>query len=94
MDFAAGPATEQDFAAQHHRLSTDSASPFVRWLVVQRRDATGIDSLVGCELRRIPQGGATILDRPEWLEVLHDRFGIELDPEERKLIWGRVQYSR
>ena len=94
MDFRPAVATEPDFADRHEWLSTDPQSPFVRWLVVQRRDATGIDSLVDRELQRVPDGDTRVLDRAEWAEVLHDVFGIELAADEADALWARVQYSR
>ena len=94
MDFRPGVATATDFADRHEWLSTDPQSPFVRSLVVQRRDATGIDSLVDRELQRVPDGDTRVLDRVEWAEVLHDVFGIELGADEADALWARVQYSR
>jgi len=94
MDFRPGVATQPDFADRHEWLSTAPQSPFVRWLTVQRRDGTGIDSLVDRELQRVPDGDTRVLDRSEWTQVLHDVFGIELGAGEAGALWERVQYSR
>jgi N-hydroxyarylamine O-acetyltransferase len=94
MDFRPGVATQDDFAEQHDRLSTDPESPFVRWFTVQRRHADGIDALVDREMRHIPGDDGTVLGRADWLAVLHDVFGIELDAGEADALWARVQYSR
>jgi N-hydroxyarylamine O-acetyltransferase len=94
MDFRPGRATQADFEERQEWLSTAPESPFVQWFTVQRRDRDGIDSLVGRELRRLPDGDGTILDRDELITTVHDLFGIELDEYERDAIWARVQYSR
>ena len=76
-------------------LSTSPDSGFVKYLVVQRRDATGVDSLRGLSLRRIGAGaGASTLEsQSELIEVLVDRFGLDLSPvvpEARATLWAKV----
>ena len=70
------------FAQQHLRLSTEPDSLFVQYLIVQRRDAGGVDILVGLGLRRVdgtdtkPQ---VLTDRADWFAALHDVFGLRFD---------------
>ena len=95
MDFRPTRATQDDFAERHEWLSTAPESPFVRWFTVQRRDEHGVDAVIDSVLHHFPDGVQTRLDtRDDWLAVLHDRFGIALDAEERDALWARVQYSR
>ena len=53
----------------------------MKYLVVQRRDATGVDSLRGLLLRRIGSGAgeSTLTSQTELIDVLVDRFGLDLD---------------
>jgi N-hydroxyarylamine O-acetyltransferase len=103
MDFRPTEATQQDFQARHHYLSTSPDSPFVRTCSIQRRDATGVDALTGCVLHRIPGGEATTLDtEDEWFGAIREVFGMPLDDTDRAALWRRVrtaheawlQYSR
>jgi N-hydroxyarylamine O-acetyltransferase len=103
MDFRPTEATQQDFQARHHYLSTSPDSPFVRTCSIQKRDATGVDALTGCVLHRIPGGEATTLDtEDEWFGAIRAVFGMPLDDIDRAALWRRVrtaheawlQYSR
>ena len=74
------------FADRHEWLSTDPESGFVKFLVVQRRDADGVDVLKGCTVRRLGDGAfdTTITTEAELREVLTDRFRLDLsdvDPD-------------
>lgn len=101
MDFAPGAAGPEDFAATHIRLSTSPDSPFVRTVAVQRRDASGVDTLRGRVLSRI-EGSAEcgmvrreeeLTDPASWFGALADVFGLTLQdvPEDRRrALWERV----
>jgi len=70
------------FAQQHAHLSTSPESLFVQYLIVQRRDAGGVDILVGLGLRRVDaDGGAVRLltERADFFAALHDVFGLRFD---------------
>lgn len=96
MDFRAGPAAMEEFAARHAYLSTDPASGFVRVSTVQRRDATGVDALTGLVLSRTGTGprASRVLDtRPEWFAAIDAVFGLplrDLDAGARDALWARV----
>ena len=95
MSFRAEPATTSAFADKHRWLSTSPESGFVRTLTVQRRDASGIDVLRGCVLRRIgdDSADAVVDERAEWFDALGDMFGLRLDGvglEARDALWTRV----
>ena len=103
MDFRPAQATQDDFQARHHYLSTAPDSPFVRTCSIQRRDATGVDALTGCVLERIPTGESAVLDtEDEWFGAIREVFGMPLDDIDRAALWRRVraahqawlQYSR
>ena len=69
----------------------------MRTLTAQRRDATGVDLLHNCVLRRIDGDGASV--RPidtagEWYATLTGRFGLNLDdlgPDTRARLWARTR---
>jgi N-hydroxyarylamine O-acetyltransferase len=96
MDFRPGRATTEDFEARHRYLSADPRSPFVRTCSIQRRDATGIDTLTGCVLKRlgVPAPEPTTLDAPSrWFEALADVFDLplaDLTKAERHRLFARV----
>jgi N-hydroxyarylamine O-acetyltransferase len=101
MDFRPTRATEADFAARHVFLSTSPESGFVRVCSVQRRDATGVDSLRGCVLNRLDStthsdngSGGTLETSREWYEALADIFGLpmtDVSPGYREQLWQRVR---
>jgi N-hydroxyarylamine O-acetyltransferase len=97
MDFRATRATIEDFAARHEILSTSPESSFVRTCSVQRRDADGVDGLVGCVLRRDGLAGSssrTLETQGEWFQALADVFDLPLtdvDAAERDALWRRVR---
>jgi arylamine N-acetyltransferase len=95
MDFEPRVADVPDFQTRHEYLSASPESGFVRTCVVQRRDASGVDSLRGCVLHRIgDQPSQRVLDTStEWFEALADVFGLpltDLGPAARDRLWRRV----
>ncbi|MEV6488990.1 arylamine N-acetyltransferase [Actinoplanes sp. NPDC051633] len=98
MDFRASPAEMSAFADQHKFLSTSPDSGFVRVATVQRRDATGVDSLRGLVLTRVGDADTrTVLeDRRDYFTALADVFGLTLDdvpPAGRDAFWERLAAS-
>lgn len=97
MVFAPEPVELSSFAAMHHRLSTSPESGFVRVLQAQLRDATGVDMLRGCVLRRIDAAGTyerTLDSADDWYDVLADVFHLDLsdvEAPERAALWDRVR---
>ena len=68
----------------------------MKYLVVQRRDATGVDSLRGLSLRRIGSdaGESTLASRSELIDVLVDRFGLDLSrvgPDGGAALWDKLR---
>jgi N-hydroxyarylamine O-acetyltransferase len=109
MDFRPDHATTADFEQRHEYLSTSPESMFVRTCSVQRRDATGVDALTGCVLKRIgrnPPAPRTLETSGEWFGALADVFDLpltDLTKHQRDGLWARVrdaherwlaQYSR
>ena len=97
MDFRPQRATQDDFRARHLHLSTSPESGFVRTCSVQRRDARGVDMLIGCVLGRLESGDRTrvTLDtRDEWFGALRDVFDLPLGDvgaAAREALWRRVR---
>jgi arylamine N-acetyltransferase len=82
MSWRAAPAEIPAFEAQHTRLSTAPDSLFVQYLIVQRRDATGVDIMVGLGLRRVDETQSAVrvlTERADWFAALHDQFGLRFD---------------
>jgi N-hydroxyarylamine O-acetyltransferase len=80
MTWLAAPTGMDAFAGRHVHLSTSAESPFVRWLVLQRRHADGVDVLKGLSLTRTaPTETSTTIDsRDELVDVLQDVFGVDI----------------
>ena len=96
MVWRSDEASIDAFVAHNEWLSTSPDSGFVKYLVVQRRDATGVDSLRGLVLRRIGSGAgeSTLASQTELIDVLVDRFGLDLgdvEPEARTALWKKVR---
>ncbi len=93
MDFAPETAVMSDFAEKHVELSTSADSGFVRTLVLQRRDADGVDSLRALTLSRLP-GGKTVLESPaEWWTAIEDVFAVPragFTGEEQDRLWRQA----
>lgn len=85
------------FAERHGWLSTSPESGFVRYLTVQRRDATGADVLRGLVLKRVGMTTTecTLETEAQLFEVLGDVFGlsIDLETEVRQELWTRLDTS-
>jgi N-hydroxyarylamine O-acetyltransferase len=95
MAWRAAPAAIDAFAARNEWLSTSPDSGFVKFLVVQRRDATGVDSLRGLVLERIgtEASQSTVETKGELIDVLADHFGLDLGPvgaDAREALWEDV----
>jgi arylamine N-acetyltransferase len=94
MDFRAETAVQSEFQATHEWLSSAPESGFVKTLIVQRRDATGTDTLRGRILGRQPSGERRELtSATEWYQALADVFGLTLEDVpagERAELWRRV----
>lgn len=89
IEVGEGPTGPADVLAAHAGLTTPPEGPFTRVLVVQRRDATGVDSLRCCLLRRIQPGGSTetvLATYDAWRGALTDVLGLPLaDVDEEDL---------
>lgn len=95
MSWLARPTDIDAFAARHEHLSTSPDSPFVRWLVVQRRHPDGVDVLRGLHLSKAGTGPTrqVVEDSDTLLDVLRDVFGLDIadrSSEERAALWTRV----
>ncbi|NRQ38029.1 arylamine N-acetyltransferase [Nonomuraea sp. NN258] len=95
MDFGPEPAAMSAFLAKHHELSTSPESGFVRVAVVQRRDASGVDTLRGLVLTRLGNGAHTVTlnTARDYYAALADVFGLPLDDvpaEEKDKLWTRL----
>jgi N-hydroxyarylamine O-acetyltransferase len=95
MIWRGDPSPIQAFADSHRFLSRSPESPFVRLLLVQRRDATGADILNGLTLRRIGAGerASTLASKAELLACLGDVFGLDLRPvpdSDLDALWQRL----
>jgi arylamine N-acetyltransferase len=97
IDIRKEPARQQEFHRWHHYLVSSPESRLVRALTVMRRDASSIDTLTGCLLRRVDGTGRTVRElstRGEWFEALADVFALELtdlEPERREALWAKVR---
>ena len=96
MSWWSAPAEMPDFAAQHQRLSTSPDSLFVQYLIVQRRDADGVDIMLGLGLRRVDDAkapGRALTERADWFDALADVFGLRFDgvePEALDRLWEKM----
>jgi len=95
MTWRSEAAAIDAFAPRNVWLSTSPESGFVKLLVVQRRDATGVDSLRGLVLRRIGAGAteSTLETKTELMDALADHFGLDLGPvgpSAREALWEAV----
>ncbi len=98
MDFTLAPAVWTDFLARHTHLSTSPDSSFVKAVMVYRRDALGVDGLLGCVLHRIegPQAHSRreLTSSGEWFEAATDLFGLDLtalSAADRERLWTRIR---
>lgn len=85
-----------DFEAKHRWLSTSPESGFVKVAMAERRDATGVDVVLGLVRSRIGENALTagaVTDRGEWFGLLADLFDIRFDasgPEACDRLWANV----
>lgn len=96
MEVGEGVATIDDFARRHHEFCTDATSALRRVVSVQRRDALGVDLLIGLRRSRREGGGTrsrVLADRDEWFACLEDDFGLELAAldDRRDDLWTLVR---
>ncbi|HEX4817490.1 MAG TPA: arylamine N-acetyltransferase [Nonomuraea sp.] len=96
MDFGPERADMSAFEKMHNHLTTSPTSGFVRVAVVQRRDASGVDSLRGLVLSRIGAGAHTVtLDTArDYYAALADVFDLPLDDvsaAEKDKLWHRLR---
>ncbi len=78
--FDSNPVPLDAFAAHHFEQSHAATSLFVAMLLAHRRDATGIDSMIGLVLARIETDRVqqVLDDRDDWFAALADIFGVTL----------------
>ena len=90
--FDSEPVSLDAFAAHHHEQSHAPTSLFVSMLLAHRRDATGVDSLIGLVLGRVESERTqrVLDDRDDWFDALADVFGVSLldvDAPRREALW-------
>ncbi|MEV4367395.1 arylamine N-acetyltransferase [Nonomuraea sp. NPDC049637] len=95
MDFERTPTEMSAFADMHNHLSTSPSSGFVRTAVVQRRDASGVDTLRGLVLTRVGAGSHSItLDTArDYYAALADVFSLTFDDltdQDAERLWSRL----
>ncbi|MFI9589152.1 arylamine N-acetyltransferase [Nonomuraea sp. NPDC052265] len=95
MDFERTSTDMSAFAEMHNHLSTSPSSGFVRTAVVQRRDASGVDTLRGLVLTRVGAGSRSItLDTArDYYAALADVFRLtfdDLSTQDAEGLWSRL----
>ncbi|MEU8134250.1 arylamine N-acetyltransferase family protein [Streptodolium elevatio] len=96
MDFAREPVALDVFAEKHEWLSTSPESSFVRTCALLRRDAKGVDSLIGCVLKRVDASGEVVVEletEHDWYTAVADVFGLtlfDIGDEQRHELWAAV----
>ncbi len=76
------PVDQPVVEAAHARLSSPQDGRFAKLLVVQRRDATGVDTVRGCLWHRIEADGHTeteLASYDQWREALADGTRLTMD---------------
>jgi N-hydroxyarylamine O-acetyltransferase len=96
MSWRAEAAEINAFSERNAWLSSSPESGFVKYLVMARRDATGVDTLRGLSWKRIGEGAnaSTIASQAELIDALVDVFGLDLasvDGDARAALWDKVQ---
>jgi arylamine N-acetyltransferase len=100
MDFEIRRSSADEFVEAHEVLSTSPTSTFVQWILVQRRDATGVDKLVSCALRRTDGTRTTqrlLGSASEWFAALADVFLLTLDDVDadgKEWLWRRARVAQ
>ena len=96
MAWSSGPADDALHARQHHRLSTDPESGFVRVGITQTRHADHVEVVRGLLPIRVGAGagiGEPLTERRAWFDALADRFGLTFDDVEDAVLdrlWART----
>jgi N-hydroxyarylamine O-acetyltransferase len=93
--FDSTPVAIDAFAGHHFEQSHADTSLFVSMLLAHRRDAGGIDSLIGLVLARVEaeRTQRVLDDRDDWFAALADVFGITLvdvDTARRDALWHKT----
>ena len=93
--FDSTPVPVEAFAPDHFEQSHADTSLFVSMLLAHRRDATGIDSMIGLVLARVETDrDQRVLDRrDDWFAALADVFGItmvDVDASRRDALWRKT----
>ena len=97
FDMAAEPATTNDFAAMHTKLSTDPESGFVRTATIMRRVGARAEVLRGCVFSERDGDDEQLHEidaADDWWGLVIDRFGLaygDLSTAERDELWRRVR---
>ncbi|MEO8264206.1 MAG: arylamine N-acetyltransferase [Ilumatobacteraceae bacterium] len=93
MNFGSRPATVDEFAARHERLSTSPDSSFVRNVTAQRRRRDDVTWIRALTYARRDSAGVTtnyVTSRDEWFALLADEFFLPLDgvdPAAKDRLW-------
>lgn len=96
MDFGPEPTGMSAFTEKHRELTTSPESGFVRVASVQRRDASGVDSLRGLVLSRRGDRthSVTLAAQEDYFDALADVFGLtfaDVTAGERAKLWDRLR---
>ncbi len=97
VEVTRGDTSQRAVAAVHAELSDPVGGHFARFLAVQRRDATGVDQVLGCELRRVEAGRteeAELTSYADWRAALTDAVGLPLDDVEDDALRDLWQRTR
>ncbi|MEP7203135.1 MAG: arylamine N-acetyltransferase [Ilumatobacteraceae bacterium] len=97
MGFRSATASVDEFADMHRHLSTSPTSGFVRVVIAERRDATGITWLRALTRGQRDRSGVTtsfVTDRDDWFGVLADEFFLrfeDVDAAAKDRLWASAQ---
>lgn len=99
VEITSDPVTQAQVEASHAELSRPDGGRFARFLAVHRRDADGVDQLLGCTLRRVTPDGVDeteLTTYDAWRGALTDAVGVPLDDvdtDDLADLWRRTQVS-
>ncbi len=96
MSWRSEPTEMNAFAERNGWFQPSPDSGFVKLMVVQRRDATGVDILRGLVLSRVGEGAttSTIESNLDFGHVLGDVFGLDIGPADdpaRTALWAKLR---
>lgn len=97
VEVSSAPTDQSAVLAAHRELSTPPEGHFTRLLVVQRRHATGVDTVRGCLLLRLDADGCTeteLASYDAWRGALTDVLGLSLEDLSDgalRALWGRTR---